>query len=80
MNPKYELYNIRFAKKQDSRSVSGAMFYCNRSAVLANEKPVRFGRSSSPKAHIVMSMCVQWRQLHVCQGSFIEPREVTPLM
>ena len=26
-----------------------------------------------------MRLCVQWRQLHVCQGSFIEPREVYSL-
>jgi hypothetical protein len=35
---------VRFAKKQDSWLVSGASFDIN-PRVLANEKPVRFGRS-----------------------------------
>ena len=39
-----EYINVRFAKKQDSWSVLGASFNTD-PRVLANEKPVRFGRS-----------------------------------
>jgi hypothetical protein len=44
MNWQFWIYTIRFAKKQDSRLRSKQNFEISL-RVLANEKPVRFGRS-----------------------------------
>ena len=47
--------------------------------VLAYEKPVRFGRSSSPVAQQVMRLLRPVETTTRTQGSFIEPREVNSL-
>lgn len=47
--------------------------------VLAYEKPVRFGRSRLQRHMSYEIMCPMETTTRT-QGSFIEPREVTPLM
>jgi hypothetical protein len=68
---------IRFAKKQDSWSVLGANFSTD-PRVLANEKPVRFGRSRLQR-HTSYEIVRPMETTTRTQGSFIEPREVNSL-
>lgn len=72
------LYIIRFAKKQDSRLVSGANNTDTNPRVLANEKPVRFGRSRLQR-HTSYEIVRPMETTTRTQGSFIEPREVNSL-
>jgi hypothetical protein len=69
--------NVRFAKKQDSWSVLGAIFDTD-PRVLANEKPVRFGRSRLQR-HTDYETVRPMETTTRTQGSFIEPREVNSL-
>ena len=48
--------------------------------VLAYEKPVRFGRSSSPKAQLVMRLLRPMETTTRTQGSFMSLVKFTPLM
>ena len=68
---------IRFAKKQDSWSELGANFNTD-PRVLANEKPVRFGRSRLQR-HTSYEIVRPMETTTRTQGSFIEPREVNSL-
>jgi hypothetical protein len=77
MNPKDRLYITTFRKETE---IVGMIEMLSKSCprVLANEKPVFSGSQGSPKAHKVMSLCVQWRQLHESRV-LSEPREVNSL-
>ena len=68
---------VRFAKKQDSWLISERDFDIN-PRVLANEKPVRFGRSRLQR-HIGYETMRPLETTTRTKGSFNEPREVNSL-
>ena len=72
-------YIIYVSQRNKIVGLNGAMQYCSNPRVLANEKPVRFGRSRLQR-HTSYEIVRPMETTTRMSGFFREPREVTPLM
>jgi hypothetical protein len=72
-------YIIYVSQRNKIVGLNGAMQYSSNPRVLANEKPVRFGRSRLQR-HMSYEIMRPMETTTRMSGFFFEPREVTPLM
>ena len=72
-------YIIYVSKRNKIVGLNGVMQYSSNPRVLANEKPVRFGRSRLQR-HTDYETVRPMETTTRMSGFFREPREVTPLM
>ena len=72
-------YIIYVSKRNKIVGLNGVMQYSSNPRVLANEKPVRFGRSRLQR-HMSYEIMRPMETTTRMSGFFREPREVTPLM
>jgi hypothetical protein len=72
-------YIIYVSKRNKIVGLNGVMQYSSNPRVLANEKPVRFGRSRLQR-HTSYEIVRPMETTTRMSGFFCEPREVTPLM
>ena len=72
-------YILYVSKRNKIVGLNGVMQYSSNPRVLANEKPVRFGRSRLQR-HTSYEIVRPMETTTRMSGFFREPREVTPLM
>jgi hypothetical protein len=72
-------YILYVSKRNKIVDLNGVMQYSSNPRVLANEKPVRFGRSRLQR-HTSYEIVRPMETTTRMSGFFREPREVTPLM
>jgi hypothetical protein len=75
----YMDYILYVSQRNKIVGLNGAMQYRSNPRVLANEKPVRFGRSRLQR-HTSYEIVRPMETTTRMSGFFCEPREVTPLM